>query len=74
MTPTLSHDAWAACVRTALTPQVRTVVGHSFGGSTVLRMATEADLGVDHLVLLAAPDWGPKGWDGGSCTTAAVTS
>ncbi|MET4076943.1 alpha/beta fold hydrolase [Janibacter sp. UYMM211] len=59
----MSHDAWAACVRDAITPQVRTVVGHSFGGSTVLRMATQADLGVDHLVLLAAPDWGPKGWD-----------
>lgn len=59
----MSHDAWAARIRDALTPEVRTVVGHSFGGSTALLMATQGDLGVAHLVLLAAPDWGPKGWD-----------
>lgn len=59
----MSHDAWAACIRDAITPEVRTVLGHSFGGSTALRTAAESDLGIDHLVLLAAPDWGPQGWD-----------
>jgi predicted alpha/beta hydrolase family esterase len=59
----LSHAAWSAQITPHLRPDVKTVVGHSFGGTTFLKMLTEADLGVDRLVLLAAPDWGPEGWD-----------
>jgi predicted alpha/beta hydrolase family esterase len=59
----MTHAAWAAQIATHLDPAVDTVVGHSFGGSTFLKMLTETDLGVARLVLLAAPDWGPDGWD-----------
>ena len=59
----MSHAAWSAQIADHLDPDVDTVVGHSFGGSTFLKMLTEADLGIARLVLLAAPDWGPDGWD-----------
>lgn len=59
----MSHAAWASQIATHLDPAVDTVVGHSFGGSTFLKMLTETDLGVARLLLLAAPDWGPDGWD-----------
>ena len=59
----MSHAAWSAQIASHLGPDVKTVVGHSFGGTTFLKMLTEVDLGVDRLVLLAAPDWGPDGWD-----------
>lgn len=59
----MSHAAWSTQISAQLNPDVDTVVGHSFGGSTLLKMLTEADLGIARLVLLAAPDWGPDGWD-----------
>jgi predicted alpha/beta hydrolase family esterase len=59
----MSHAAWAAQIATHLGPDVDTVVGHSFGASTLLKMLTEADLGIARLVLLATPDWGADGWD-----------
>lgn len=57
-----NHQAWSA-VLTPLLADSRLVVGHSFGGSTVLKMLTEHDFGVRRLLLLAVPDWGPAGWD-----------
>ena len=59
----MSHAAWSAEIAAHLGPDVDTVVGHSFGGSTFLRMLTQGDLGVGRLVLLATPEWGPAGWD-----------
>jgi predicted alpha/beta hydrolase family esterase len=59
----MSHAAWSAQIAAHLEPEFDPVVGHSFGGSTFLKMLTEADLGIARLVLLAAPDWGPDGWD-----------
>lgn len=59
----MSHAVWSAQIAAHLGPDVDTVVGHSFGGSTLLKMLTEADLGVARLVLLATPDWGADGWD-----------
>ena len=59
----VTHEAWSRRISEHLRPDVDVVVGHSFGASTVLRMATERDLGVSRLILLAAPDWGPEGWD-----------
>jgi predicted alpha/beta hydrolase family esterase len=59
----MTHAAWSAEIAAHLRPDVDTVVGHSFGGSTFLKMLTDGDLGVGRLVLLATPDWGPDGWD-----------
>ena len=59
----MSHAAWSAQIAAHLDPDVDTVIGHSFGGSTLLKMLTETDLGIARLVLLATPDWGPEGWD-----------
>jgi predicted alpha/beta hydrolase family esterase len=59
----MSHAAWSAQIAAHVGPDVDTVLGHSFGGSTFLKMLTETDLGIARLVLLAAPDWGPDGWD-----------
>jgi hypothetical protein len=63
----MSHAAWSAQISALVAPDVDTVVGHSFGGSTVLKLLTETESetehDVDRLVLLAVPDWGPDGWD-----------
>lgn len=59
----MRHAAWAMVVADHLVDDVDTVVGHSFGGSTLLRMAAEGMLGGRRVVALAAPDWGPDGWD-----------
>jgi len=59
----MSHAAWSAQISALVAPDVDAVVGHSFGGSTVLKLLTETGLDVDRLVLLAVPDWGPDGWD-----------
>lgn len=59
----MSYTAWSAAIAAHVTDDIDIVVGHSFGGSTALRMAVEGDLAVSRLVLLAAPDWGPNGWD-----------
>ncbi|WP_068251551.1 alpha/beta fold hydrolase [Janibacter corallicola] len=58
-----THEAWSRRVVEHLRADVDVVVGHSFGGSTVLRLLTERDPGIRRLVLLAAPDWGPDGWE-----------
>lgn len=58
-----THQAWSRRIVEHLRPDVDVVVGHSFGGSTVLRLLAERDLGIRRLILLAAPDWGPHGWD-----------
>lgn len=58
-----THEAWSQQISEHLGADVDVVVGHSFGGSTVLRMLTERDPGIRRLILLAAPDWGPDGWD-----------
>lgn len=58
-----THEAWSRRIGDHLRPDVDVVVGHSFGGSTILRMLTERDLGIRRLILLAAPEWGPDGWD-----------
>lgn len=58
----VSHSAWSAAIAPLLA-DAAVVVGHSFGGSTVLKMFAEHDYGVERLLLLAAPDWGPAGWD-----------
>ena len=60
---TTTHEAWSRRIVEYLRPDIDVVVGHSFGGSTVLRLLTERDLGIRRLVLLAAPDWGPDGWE-----------
>jgi len=59
----MSHAAWSAQISALVAPDVDTVVGHSFGGSTVLKLLTETGLDVARLLLLAVPDWGPDGWD-----------
>lgn len=73
----LSFAAWSADVVAQLAPEVATVVGHSFGGSILLKMAalsalrgerppvghSELPASVRRLVILAAPDWSPAGWD-----------
>lgn len=59
----MSHGAWSAQISEHLTPDVDTAVAHSFGGSTALKMLVEDGLRVGRLVVLAAPDWGPDGWD-----------
>lgn len=59
----MSHRAWSDRILAHLGPDIDVVVGHSFGGSTVLKLLTERDLGVQRLVLLAVPDWGTHGWD-----------
>lgn len=61
----MSFEAWASVVRSAVTPLSAgdLVVGHSFGGSILLGvLATEAPA-VRRGLVLAAPDWGPSGWD-----------
>lgn len=59
----VSFAAWSTAIAAHPGPSAETVVGHSFGGSVLLKMLTETDPGVRRLVLLAAPDWGPDGWD-----------
>ncbi len=59
----MSHATWSAQIAAHVAPDVDTVVGHSFGGSSVLKLLTESRLAVHRLVLLAVPDWGPDGWD-----------
>lgn len=59
----MSHEGWARQIAANLGQDVDTVVGHSFGGSTLLKMLTETHLGIERLVLLAAPDWSAAGWD-----------
>ncbi|HEX5970045.1 MAG TPA: alpha/beta fold hydrolase [Intrasporangium sp.] len=58
----MSYAAWSAQIASHFEPDVKAVVGHSFGGTTFLKMLTQADLRITRLVLLAAPDWGPEGW------------
>ncbi len=60
---TTTQEAWSRRIVEHLGAGVDVVVGHSFGGSCVLRLLTERDPGVRRLILLAAPDWGPDGWD-----------
>ena len=59
----MSHATWSAQIAAHLAPDVDTVVGHSFGGSTVLKLLTESRLDLHRLILLAVPGWGPDGWD-----------
>ncbi|MDO5668618.1 MAG: alpha/beta fold hydrolase [Corynebacterium sp.] len=59
----LSYTRWSAQITDALSPGTPLVVGHSLGGSVALKMATQGRLPVHRLVLLAAPEWGPRGWD-----------
>jgi predicted alpha/beta hydrolase family esterase len=59
----MSHATWSAHITAHLASDVDIVVGHSFGGSTVLKLLTESRLDMHRLVLMAVPDWGPDGWD-----------
>lgn len=59
----MSHASWSAQISEHLSPDIDTLVAHSFGGSTALRMLVEDGLPVARLIVLAAPDWGPDGWD-----------
>lgn len=59
----LSFTRWSAQIAAALRPDTELVIGHSHGGAIALKMLTEARLPVRRLVLLAAPEWGPRGWD-----------
>lgn len=59
----MSHASWSRQITAHLGDDVDTVVAHSFGGSTVLRMLVGGGLDVAHVLVVAAPDWGPKGWD-----------
>jgi predicted alpha/beta hydrolase family esterase len=61
----MSHATWSATIAAHLAPDVDIVVGHSFGGSSVLKLLTESRVHVHlhRLVLLAVPDWSPDGWD-----------
>lgn len=43
------------------------VVGHSFGGSVLLRLLAEVKTNVSRAAVLAAPDWGTAGWDVPDC-------
>ncbi len=49
-------DAWEAGSATVL-------IGHSFGGTATLHALPELEPGPHAVVLLAAPNWGPSGWD-----------
>lgn len=61
----MAHETWAGIARpavAALGPD-DLVVGHSFGGSILLSVLAEATPAVRRGLVLAAPDWGPEGWD-----------
>lgn len=40
----MSHATWSAQIAAHIAPDVDTVVGHSFGGSTVLKLLSESRL------------------------------
>lgn len=61
----MSYEAWAVPVREhlgMLGPD-GLVVGHSLGGSILLRVLAEGVRPGTRAALLAVPDWGPDGWD-----------
>lgn len=62
----MSFEAWAAPVRrmvAAMSPD-DLVIAHSFGASVLLRVLAEEPRPVPaSAVLLAMPDWGPRGGD-----------
>jgi len=61
----MTFEAWAAPTRAALS-ELRSadlVVGHSFGGSILVKVLAERDWAARRAVLLAMPNWGSGGWD-----------
>lgn len=61
----MSAEAWSAPLRgpvSRLAPS-DVVVGHSFGGSLLLKALVEGLSCAAPVVLLSIPDWGPDGWD-----------
>lgn len=58
---------WSEMIETHLAglPEDSVLVGHSFGGSMLLKVLAERMTGFRFagLVLLAPPWWGPEGWD-----------
>lgn len=62
----MSYDAWASAVR-GMVAEMNSddvVIAHSFGASILLRVLAEQSWSVPaSAVLLAMPNWSPKGWD-----------
>lgn len=61
----MSFESWAVPMRAALDKLGPTdlVVGHSFGGSILVKVLSERAWTVSRAVLLAMPNWGSAGWD-----------
>lgn len=60
----MTFEAWAAPIRAALSGlgSADLVVGHSFGGSILVKVLAEREWKVRRAVLLAMPNWGEGGW------------
>ncbi|WP_106850195.1 alpha/beta hydrolase [Blastococcus sp. Marseille-P5729] len=61
----MSYEGWAVPIRAALGdlgPE-DLVVGHSFGGSVLLKVLAERAWPLTRAILLAVPCWRPEGWD-----------
>lgn len=61
----MSFEGWATPLRRrldALGPDDR-VVAHSFGASILVRVLAEEPRPLRTAVVLAMPDWSPRGWD-----------
>ncbi|KYH44854.1 alpha/beta fold hydrolase [Branchiibius sp. NY16-3462-2] len=58
----MSYEAWASAINAALSDATE-VVAHSFGGSVLLKMLCEGRASLPRAAVLAAPEWGPNGWD-----------
>lgn len=61
----MSFEGWASPIRHALSElgPGDLVVGHSFGGSILIKVLAEREWPVRRALLLAMPNWGPDGWD-----------
>lgn len=61
----MSFDGWAEPIRRAIAPLGADdlLVGHSFGGSILVKVLAERVWPVERAVLLAIPNWGPEGWN-----------
>lgn len=61
----MSYDGWAAVVRDRLAAlgSADLAIGHSLGGSVLVKLLGERRPTVRKAVLLAIPYWGPGGWD-----------